>query len=203
MTFLDILHTSDPQRTGWAALALLTWIAVCVRAWYRQRGEANPRQASIVVAYASQTGTAQGLAEATCAQLRNLAGPDLAVKLLPLGGLRRTHLRRCQRLLLVVSTTGQGVAPESGRQFVQRFMSGSQDLSHLKYAMLGLGDRRYQRFCGFADDLDTWLASQGATRTCETLRADRSDPQVVEHWQQNVVLLTDSAAPGSFDPAAP
>lgn len=197
---MDVILISGPQRLGWAVLAALLWLLLCLWAGYRHRQRNATGRMSVLVAYASQTGTAQALAQATFAQIQSLAGPDHAIQLLPLDRIRLTHLRRSQRLLLVVSTSGKGEAPENARQFVQRFLGSSPEVSNLEYALLGLGDRRYTRFCGFADDLDDWLSARGAVRLCPVLRADRSDPRTLEQWHRNIALLTgpEATARGEF-----
>lgn len=184
----EVIQNVGAERFGWALLAVLLWLMVCLSAWYRHRRMAALTEAPVLVAYASQTGTAEALARATLSQIQSLDGITHPAQLLPLNSVKGAHLRRSRRLLLVVSTTGQGAAPENARQFVQRFLSNSLDLNHLEYAVLGLDDRRYKRFCAFADDLDDWLAAQGATRAFATLKADRSDPRTLEQWHRNVAL---------------
>lgn len=189
MPIIDVMQNVGAERVGWALLATLLWLIVCLWAWYGRRRTAAPAEAPVLVVYASQTGTAEALARATLAQIQSLDGITHPAKLLPLNSVKRTHLRRCRRLLLVVSTTGQGAAPENARQFGQRFLFSSLGLNHLEYAVLGLGDRRYKHFCAFADNLDNWLVAQGATRAFATLKADRSDPRTLEQWHQNVTLM--------------
>tara|TARA_R110001599_G_scaffold100484_3_gene257440 strand:+ start:30856 stop:31434 length:579 start_codon:yes stop_codon:yes gene_type:complete len=183
---LDVVQTIGAQRWGMALMAVLVWVGICLRATYRYRNSNNYAEAPLLVAFASQTGTAEGLAKATVTQIKDLAGDDRSVNLSALGSIKRNDLQSTRRLLLIISTTGQGAAPDNARQFVQRFMQGSQNLTHLEYALLGLGDRRYKQFCGFADSLDQWLSAQGARRITITLRSDRKDPRTLTQWQQNI-----------------
>ncbi len=180
------MQTIGAQRWGMALMAVLVWVGVCLRATYRFRHSNSDGEAPLLVAFASQTGTAEALAKATVTQIKDLAGVDVSVKLSVLGSIKRSDLQSTRRLLLIISTTGQGAAPDNASQFVKRFMQGSQNLTHLEYALLGLGDRRYKQFCGFADSLDQWLSAQGASRISITLRSDRNDPRILTQWQQTI-----------------
>lgn len=195
MLITDFMEPVGPERWGLAALALLLWLAVCLWAWCVHRRDAAGKAPTVLVAYASQSGNAEALARATLTQIQGLGGSGCKAGLLPLNAVTLGDLRRSQYLMLIVSTTGQGVAPDNARQFVQRLMGRSYDLGHLRYAVLGLGDRRYKQFCGFASAVATWLADQGAVEVCAILKSDRNDPRVLEQWQQTVGNLVAPSVP--------
>jgi sulfite reductase (NADPH) flavoprotein alpha-component len=192
MADFDSILGSSAERIALAGLAVILWLAICLHAWYRQRAETgNP--AGLLVAYASQTGTAEALASSAVLQIGQQTGNASGISVLPLNRIRPRHLLQTRRLLLVISTTGQGAAPDNARLFVDRYLTGSRDLGHLEYAMLGLGDRRYQAFCGFALELDGWLFGQGARRTGEVLLADRSNPLVLARWRDLIASMVANA----------
>lgn len=189
--FYSILGSSA-ERIALAGLAVILWLAICLHARYRQRAETG-KPAGLLVAYASQTGAAEALARSAVLQIRQQTGNASGISVLPLNRIRPRHLLQTRRLLLVISTTGQGAPPDNARLFVDHYLTGSRDLGHLEYAMLGLGDRRYQAFCGFALELDGWLCTQGARRTGEVLLADRSDPRVLARWHDLLTRMTGKA----------
>ena len=149
-----------------------------------------------LIGFASQSGFAERLAWQTAGQLQ-AAGQ--AVQVRPLGELDGQALRQAGRALFVVSTFGDGEAPDSARGFVNRVLGGRFDLSQLEYALLGLGDRQYQRFCGFARQLNGWLQAQGARSLFAPLEADNGDAAVLQRWRNRLGELTGrapAAAPG-------
>jgi sulfite reductase (NADPH) flavoprotein alpha-component len=90
----------------------------------------------------------------------------------------------------VVSTFGDGEAPDSARGFERKVLSRAPSLERLNYAVLGLGDRQYQHFCGFARRLHTWLGAHGGKTLFTAVEVDSGDPYALRHWQQQLGLLT-------------
>ncbi len=93
------------------------------------------------------------------------------------------------RALFVVSTTGEGDAPDTARRFIRDVMSGEPALHGLGYGVLALGDSSYAHFCAFGRTLDAWLARHGATPLFDRVEVDDGDPAALRHWQSHVGLL--------------
>lgn len=140
-----------------------------------------------LVAFASQNGFAERLAWESAAQLRG-AGETVQVR--SLAQLDADELRRSRRALFVVSTFGDGEAPDSARGFVRRVLGGELSLEHLEYALLGLGDRQYSQFCGFARQLHGWLQAQGARTLFAPLAVDDGDASTLQRWRAQLARLT-------------
>lgn len=184
-----------------AACLTLMWVLICVWAWRTHRigiaKEAGTAGAdayekpdiavTTVVAYASQTGMAQELAADTAQSLRSAGIP---VALLPLHRIDAEWLAQARRMLLVVSTTGEGDPPDSAATFVSTVMSaGAQPLLHLDYALLALGDREYRHYCRFGRTLDKWLRHHGARPLFDRIDVDNSSPGALDQWR---LALADS-----------
>lgn len=142
---------------------------------------------SVLVAYASQTGTAEILANKTADGFR-LAG--LSAHVQSVGDLEAADLARATRAIFVISTTGDGDAPDRSMPFQRRVMRTRVPLGHLRYAMLALGDRQYSAFCSFADALDRWLSEQGAQRLFPTVKVNDRDPHALRQWSRDLGGLT-------------
>ncbi|PQP05654.1 flavodoxin [Pseudomonas frederiksbergensis] len=145
---------------------------------------------SWLVGFASQSGFAEQLAWQTAGQLQ---AAGLPVKVQPLADVSEQDLRDSSNALFVVSTFGDGEAPDSARGFERKVLGRTLSLESLNYAVLGLGDRQYQHFCGFARRLHTWLGEHGGKTLFAPVEVDSGDPYALRHWQQQLGLLTGQA----------
>lgn len=123
--------------------------------------------AETVARQAHERAVAAGLASATVANLSQLRPADLASH-----GL----------ILFVVSTWGDGEPPSDATDFFYDLEKARIDLSGLRYAVLGLGDRDYSDFCGFARKLDERLAALGAKALLPRAEADLDYEETCEDW---------------------
>nr|WP_301293530.1 sulfite reductase flavoprotein subunit alpha [Pseudomonas sp. GGS8] len=143
-----------------------------------------------LIGFASQSGFAEQLAWQTAGQLQ---AAGLPVKVQPLANVSEQDLRDSSNALFVVSTFGDGEAPDSARGFERKVLGRMLSLESLNYAVLGLGDRQYQHFCGFARRLHTWLGEHGGKTLFAPVEVDSGDPYALRHWQQQLGLLTGQA----------
>jgi len=139
----------------------------------------------VLVAYASQTGFAEELANATAKALAEAGAP---VTLRELGAVTAADLTG--RALFVVSTTGEGDAPDPARAFIRDVMKDGVELPDLRYGVLALGDSTYAEFCAFGRSLDAWLARSHAEPLFDRVEVDDGDPAALRHWQGQLALLT-------------
>ena len=143
-----------------------------------------------LIGFASQSGFAEQLAWQTAGQLQ---AARLPVKVSPLANVSEQDLRDSNNALFVVSTFGDGEAPDSARGFERKVLGRALSLESLNYAVLGLGDRQYQHFCGFARRLHAWLGEHGGKHLFAPVEVDCGDPYALRHWQQQLGLLTGQA----------
>ncbi|MEH3039414.1 MAG: sulfite reductase flavoprotein subunit alpha [Sphingomonas paucimobilis] len=151
--------------------------------------------AMTLVAYASQTGSAERIARLTAAAL-----PDAAA--LPIASLDPDRLSRASRLFVVASTYGEGEPPDNARAFARTMERDGPDLSHLDYAVMALGDREYVEFCAFGHRVDRWLHDHGATRLFDAVEADGNDADAQRQWQQQLAGLGARTDQPDWAPAA-
>ncbi|NTV12188.1 MAG: oxidoreductase, partial [Zoogloea sp.] len=186
---------TDPLRLAAAAGVVLVYMAMCALIAFAQLQKRRAAAAlepaggdgpAWLVAYASQTGTAEDLAWQTASTL-HLAG--VPAHLCSLSELGAKALGSAERILFVASTYGEGDPPDNAAAFAGRLMEADLPLGHLHYALLALGDSRYDNFCGFGRALDGWLRRQGAQPLFERIEVDCCDPAALESWRQSLSHL--------------
>lgn len=188
--------TADSTRLLGAALLAALYLLLCGAVWWRHRRKpAAAGAADWIVAYASQTGSAEYLAS-NSASLLQTAG--LSVRCCELADLDDAALAGAERILFVASTFGEGDPPDSAAGFARR-MAQPAVLGAVHYAVLALGDRTYEHYCGFGRDLDDWLAASGAHRLFDRVEVDRNDAAAIAHWQEHLCHLSGASDPGAWE----
>lgn len=154
----------------------------------------------LTIVYGSQTGNAKRVAEALAERTEELG---LNVRLLRADRYPTRELKEEQLLYVVISTQGDGEAPDDSLAFVD-FLSSRRapKLPQLKYAVLGLGDSSYPLFCGIAQNIDARLAELGAERLHEVGTADLDIETVALPWQAAVIGHAQKALKQAEAPAA-
>lgn len=178
-----------------ACVVALLYLSMCAYfLWPRGRKQRSALSDSAespptLIAYASQTGFAEALAART-AQALTAAGTP--VHITPLTHLDAQTLRAARSALFVLSTTGEGDAPDPAAAFVRNVLDASVPLGELRYAVLALGDREYDNFCAFGHRVDQWLRHQGATALFDVVEVDDGDEGALRHWQHQLSVLVNS-----------
>lgn len=146
----------------------------------------QPASLKIAVLYASQSGTAEGLARKLTKDLKSRGH---VATLNSLEGYTPASLMAESHAIIIASTYGDGEAPDGVGPFyeqlcLQHFPCGQ----NLNYAVLALGDSSYEHFCKFGIDLDNKLASLSANRICNRVDCDVELDEAFAQWK--TVLLS-------------
>eukprot|EP00752_Nemacystus_decipiens_P018761 g16821.t1 len=153
----------------------------------------------VAVMYGSQTGNAQSIAEGIHDGCKERG---LVSTLLACDGWKKMkpELKEWSALLLVVSTTGNGDAPENTERFwrfLKRRSHPKDFLKELPFALLGLGDTNYDKFCYMGKSFDKRLRELGAVPFHTPAFADEATnmEETVEPWLKSLFpALTASIA---------
>lgn len=186
MTDVSAFVTQDTLRWLMAGVVVLVVLLVCwlslrrkPQAGVEAAAEAMQDAAAVLVLYASQTGQAEALARRTAAGL--VAGGKSAV-VLSLKAATPELLQHTSLALCVVSTAGEGDAPDEAMRFEHTWMKKRVELGQLTFAILALGDRTHGHFCAFGHRLDAWLMECGARQMRGCVEVDDLDPKALAKW---------------------
>lgn len=184
---LSELLPAEADRLIAAAAVAVGYVGLCGgTALGRLRRRAAPDVGAagaggVTIVHASQTGLAEQIAQRTAQSIRESGHACSAV---PLSALDRPVLEAGGRMLLVLSTTGEGDAPDAAAGFARRLLGTQVDLSRLQYGVLALGDRSYRQFCAFGLAVADWLDRSGAEALFPTITVDDGDPEALGRWQE-------------------
>jgi sulfite reductase (NADPH) flavoprotein alpha-component len=138
----------------------------------------------IAVLYASQSGTAEGLARKVT---KELTAKGHVVTFLPLEGYTPASLAAERYAVLIASTYGEGDPPDAVQPFYNQLcMEHFPRFENLSFSVLALGDSSYENFCKFGRDLDEKLAGLGAFRMCERVDCDVDLDEPFARWKSSL-----------------
>ncbi|MGO3153885.1 MAG: cytochrome P450 [Galactobacter sp.] len=127
-----------------------------------------PKQ-PVTIMFATESGNAELVAE----ELARSVSAKYNANVVDLSTAHLSDLPRSHPLLLVCSTYGDGELPASAQGFNSQLVQQRPDLSGLRYAVFGLGDRSYgATYSKGSEVLDQSLSELGAVRTGEYGRHD-------------------------------
>jgi len=188
-TFIMELHTGEASwwvglLLGLGALTVPVLAVTGVVIWW-QRRRAKPRLsgnvgagvADTLLLVGSETNTTWGFAKTL---FEGLQAAGCQVHVAPLNQWRGRY-PKARRLLILTSTYGDGDAPASASQFLHR-LATVPGTNPLPWAVLGFGDRQFDNFCAFADQIAVALEARQWPRILATDYVDRQSAQSFERW---------------------
>lgn len=184
-----MLHTGDGLwwlglLLGAASLTVPLLAVTGTLLWVRRRealprlvGNAAAQDADTVLLVGSESNTTWGFA-ASLHEALTRAG--LRVHAAAMNDLA-TRYRSARRLLVLTATYGDGEAPESARQFLDR-LARVAVAPGTAFAVLGFGDRQFPQFCGYADRVHEALAAKGFVALGNPGTVDRQSEPEFRQW---------------------
>jgi sulfite reductase (NADPH) flavoprotein alpha-component len=152
----------------------------------------EPEQDGPLVMWASQTGNAEDFAGRLAERLADAA-------LMSMDECRLADVEAARDVLVVTSTFGDGGPPDNGAAFWDRLDApDAPALDGIRYAVLGIGDRSYDNFCGHAKAIDARLTDLGARKILDRVDCEVYDDEPMKQWADRVVaLVTNGVDEGS------
>ena len=132
------------------------------------------------VVYGSQTGNSRRVAEQLAGKLE---AEGLPVRLLRAGAYPLRELAKERHLVVVISSQGDGDPPDDAIGLIE-FIAGKRapKLPQLKFAVFGLGDSSYPKYCAVSRELDARLTALGGQRFLQLGEADLDFETIAAAW---------------------
>jgi sulfite reductase (NADPH) flavoprotein alpha-component len=145
------------------------------------------------ILWGSQTGNARNLAQVISEQLTS---EEIESTVLDMGEVDPSEIFSMKNILIVTSTYGDGEAPDNASNW-HSFVKFEEDLnlSHLHYAVLGLGDTYYPHFCQCGKDFDEYLSKRGALALLPRIDCDLYYEEQYGEWLQKLISVLKHTEP--------
>lgn len=156
----------------------------------------------IAVLYASQSGTAEGLARKLAKELKAAGHVPFVSTLV---GYTPAALAAESCALILASTYGDGDAPDGVQPFYEELcLEHFPRMEKLSYSVFALGDRHYEHFCKFGSDLDAKLAALGANPLAQRVDSDVDVDGPFAKWKETILgRLNERGRGGHADGGGP
>ncbi|MDU7808073.1 MAG: assimilatory sulfite reductase (NADPH) flavoprotein subunit, partial [Serratia marcescens] len=140
---------------------------------------------TVTILYGSQTGNGRGIAKALAEKAK---AQGYSVNLASMGEYNVRQLKQETLLLLVVSTHGEGEAPDDAIE-LHKFLASKRapQLNNLHYSVLALGDSSYEFFCQTGKDFDARLSALGAKALLPLVECDVDYEAAAGQWHADVL----------------
>ena len=158
-------------------------------------GNGNGKPETITILYGSQTGNSKSVANKVAEKAK---AKGLQVVVADMNDYAAKNLKNEKRLLIVVSTQGEGDPPVSAEEF-REFLLGTRapKLPELQFSVLALGDKSYLNFCQTGREFDERLEALGAKRMAPRMDCDVDFQDDADAWAESVLAKIAFAVPSS------
>ncbi|RDJ99677.1 bifunctional nitrate reductase/sulfite reductase flavoprotein subunit alpha [Paraburkholderia lacunae] len=140
----------------------------------------------VTLLWASQTGNTESLTERYATRLME-SGFEIRTSCMV--DYPASALAKAQYVLLMTSTFGDGDPPDNAQSFWTQLASeAAPRVDGVRYAVLALGDRNYDQFCGHGRRLDERLTAQGALRLLDRTDCDSEYQEIADAWLERIIV---------------
>eukprot|EP00803_Ostreobium_quekettii_P006467 evm.model.scf_808.6 EVM.evm.TU.scf_808.6 scf_808:25755-30501(-) len=199
------MSAGGPPLTGGAAI--LARLRAQRAASSKKTSAQKPAVREAVIAFASQTGTAQDIA---CAIASESKSHGIASKVLSLNelGFENVSAAKTSVIVLVASSTGDGDPPDNASAFFRQLQKAQspEQLKGIQFTCLGLGDSNYTSFMHVPRTLCRKFRELGAECFHGCQEADEVEglEEIAEDWVERLwAPLKNAVAGGTVHKVSP
>lgn len=163
--------------------------AVALRPTGRTKADSMPEKqkealGDVAILWTSQTGNAE-TAAVSVHRLLHTAG--ISATITAMDECDPADLVGVNTAVVIASSFGEGGPPDNGARFWAALSGDTKPLNHMRYAVLGFGDRAYADFCGHAKALDARLHELGASPLLGRVDGEATDRTLVASWTADLL----------------
>jgi sulfite reductase (NADPH) flavoprotein alpha-component len=186
----SLLAGFDALQRGWLSGFLAAGAAAPVAAAPVSAGK-------LTVLYGTESGNAESLADRA---VKDAKKKGFKAVMKNMADISPADLAKEENLLVIVSTWGDGDAPETAVAFHKEFRVADLKLEGVKFSVCGLGDTSYEKFCEIGKQFDARLEQMGAKRVSPRADCDVDYEDAFSEWFTAAMI---ALAPTSSVVAAP
>lgn len=150
---------------------------------------------ALTILFATMTGNAEDCALRAAKKLQSLG---YAPRVVNMRDASADELANAEAVLVVASTWGDGEPPDDAIPYWEKIRKLSPGaLGRVRFAVLALGDRAYEQFCGFGRECDETFERLGAARFHPRLDCDMDHEDQLDGWIGNVAAALEAVSAGA------
>jgi len=139
----------------------------------------------ILITYGTETGNSELLSLDTSNIAKN-NGFDTTV--MGMDEIELEDLKSCENLIIVCSTWGDGEQPDNAIELYEAVESSNdEELKHVNFAVLAIGDTAFDLFCEAGIQWDEILEKKGAKRINDRIDCDVDYDDDAEEWIEQTI----------------
>ncbi|MGG9972335.1 diflavin oxidoreductase [Ferruginibacter sp. SUN002] len=157
----------------------------------------TPSVNRITIVYGTETGNSKALATQFAAKAKK---NGINAKVFGADQYKLTDLPKEEYFFVLMSTHGDGEAPDAAKKFYDHIEAGNFSVAKMKYSVLALGDTSYPLFCNVGENIDQKFEKLGGKRIVPIQKCDVEYEADANGWFDKVLAALNekpAAAPAA------
>lgn len=192
-----ILHTGQGGGFANAILAILLGVSALtipvlsftgIIIWWKRfrntpriKSNASLKSADTIILVGSEGNSTWGFASTLH---KGLVEQGIHVRVDAMNAFSSQHLN-AKHILILASTYGDGVAPSSADQFIEK-VKKTNFSSATQFAVLGFGDKQFPHYCAFANVVENQLRLNQCELFHPLTKINQQSPQAFKDWGNHI-----------------